>query len=344
MLVMLASIALFISEGRSQDQPADVPAQPLPVVPVTPPAEGNQGIVSNGGGYPPASFVWILMGIVGLLSLATVALALYSIRLTRLRLNSSSGTTVSFGDSVTEWMQKLEQHWNQSHQQQFENATTTVTQLKEVSSAFDAQGKAHFQQLIQAFQEHHKIMGSELKEMSKDLSETREILASVRKIAEEKKEELEEYKSGFRVSASKEALGHLCDVQHNLEKVQTMLENAPAVESSALKALKDIDWELSDTLENFDLIEIDAKPGMSIREESLSGKHKILGTKPAPTLESHGLIAEVIRRGYLIRVPRGDTEETLLFRPVQVTVYANQKTSQDDQAPQALTPNSPTQQ
>ncbi|MDC0314329.1 nucleotide exchange factor GrpE [bacterium] len=325
---MLASITLFISDGRSQDQPVDAPAQPLPVVPVTPPAGKNQGTVSNWGGeYPPASFVWSMMGIVGLLSLVTAGLAFYSIRLTKLRLNSSSGTTVSFGDSATEWMQQLERHWNRSHQQQSENATTTVSQLKEVSAAFDTQGETHFQHLYQAFTDHHKIMGSELNEMRKDLSETREILASVRKIAEEKKEELEEYKSGFRVSTSKEALGHLCDVRHNLGKVQSMLENAPAIESAALKTLKDIDWELSDTLENFDLIEIDAKPGMPIRDESLSGKHKILGTQPAPTPDDHGLIAEVIRHGYLIRVPRGDTEETLLFRPVQVSVYANQKAS-----------------
>ena len=284
------------------------------------------------------------MGLVGFLSLATVGLALYCVRLTRLRLNSNSGATISFGDSVAEWMQALEAHWNHSHQRQSENAAATITQLREVNEAFDKQGKNHFQQLVHAFQEHHKIVGGELKAMGNDLAETREILAAVKTVAEEKKAELEEYKTGYHISASKKALVHLCDVRENLKMLRTMLEKTPTADSPAIKTLKDIDWELCDTLETFDLIEIDAKPGMPIRDPALSGKYKILGSHPAPKPEDQGLIAEVTRLGYLIRVPRGDTEDTLLFRPVQVTVFGNPKATQDDQAPQPFDANSTTQQ
>ncbi len=273
----------------------------------------------------------------GVLSLVTFGLAIHSYRLTHLRLRHGGANTISFGDSVAEWMQQLEEHWNNSHSLQSSHASNTVEKLQQVSDAFDEQSRTNFKKLAEAFNQHHQIVGGELKEMSSDLAQTREILATVRRVAEEKKEELEDYKAGFRVSISKDALGHLCDVRDNLIKIRAIVEKAPAGNNAILEALEDIDWELSDTLDNCDLIEIKVEPGISIRDESLSGKHKVLGKKPAPSPEYHGRVAGIIKHGYLIRVPRKEGEETQLFRPVQVTVFADQNSRADeDQPPQTI--------
>ncbi len=336
LLLIVSTLCFYALSTIAQETPAEQPAQPKVSADqalITEPAKEAPSIpsaVTN-----PSILLWTLIALVGLLSLGTFGLSIYCYRLTQLRLRHAN--TISFGDSVAEWMQQLEAHWNNSHTLHANHASSTIDKLQDVSAALDAQSKGHFEKLANAFKQHHQIIGGELKEMSADLAQTREILATVQRVAEDKKQELEDYKAGFRVSISKDALGHLCDVRDNLNKIRSIAEKSPSGSEKILAALEDIDWELSDTLDNCDLIELKVEPGTSIRDESLSGKHKVLGKQPAPSPKYHGRVAEVIKHGYLIRVPRKEGEETQLFRPVQITVYADQNASNgEDQAPQPL--------
>jgi len=336
---------LFFLPLPSPGQPTEAPvSEPSALPQPEQPEVDKDENVPTGGASPLRTLpVLSLFALLGLLSLSTFALALYSVRLTRLRLRSSSGTVVNLSDSFDEWMQELEKHWKLSHQENSDSAANTLAQLQAFGASMDVKNQEQSKWLADAFNQHHQIVAKELNEMSGGLAQMKEILATVRKVAEEKKAELEQYKAGYRVSISKEALGHLCDVREHLLKVHALLEKNPNDAGIALEALSNIDWELSDTLDNFDLIEIQAKPNMPIRDESLSGKYKVLGTQNAPSPEYHGRIAEVIGRGYLIRIPKGDSEETLLFRPVQVTVFADPKSSRAEQSTAPATQETPTQ-
>ena len=161
------------------------------------------------------------------------------------------------------------------------HASSTIGKLQDVSAALDAQSKGHFEKLA-----HHsrstEIIGSELKEMSADLAQTREILATVQRVPKTSKIG-ETTKLDFVSQYLKMLLGHLCDVRDNHEKNPVdCRKKSPSGSERILAALEDIDWELGDTLDNCDLIELKVEPGTSIRDESLSGNIKSSASSRLP--------------------------------------------------------------
>ncbi len=331
-----------------------------PMAPQAPPANSlaspetsNQKSESQGlGSYPeklhlpqsPGGIHWSILLAIIFLSASTFGLSFYSYRLTRLRLQSRGGSPIILEDSLREWMVHMDQHWKSSQQLHRKTTKFTLQKLTNVSrefSEFSERSQDQFTRLAEAFKTHHQSIGKEIMEIAGSLAETREILAAVRAVAEEKKAELEEYKAGYRISMTKETLGYLCNVRDHLIKMRIMIDKNPGNTDRALQGIEDIDWELRDTLDTCDLVQIEIPEKISIRDPALRGKHKITGRVPAPTPDLHGVVAEVIKHGYLIRVNRPEGEETIVFRPVNVTVFhdENLRHHQSDSDTEASTEN-----
>jgi len=263
----------------------------------------------------------VLIVLVTVLGIAAAALAFLSYRLTKIKLRSEDGRVVAFEASFSERLEKLESSIKKANQLR-ERANASLDQAsKDSSEAFRRIEGG----LVRTLAENQKSINALLGEAHREIGETREILSGIRHLAEEKKTELEDYKAGFRASASKDALLHLCDVRDHLIAALDKMRGSPAADGAAIRDLEDIEWELAGTLERLDLFEIEGKPGDSCREERFQNRIKVVGTLPTDNPDDHGRIARILKRGYLTRVKRSSGEDEVLFRQLQVQAYRSDR-------------------
>ena len=92
---------------------------------------------------------WSLLILLIFLSGTACVSALYSYRLTVLRLNSNDGKIISFDDSFRDWLAKLERHYENSQKMYSDHADKMVLEIGNVSQELETQTSKKFEELVE---------------------------------------------------------------------------------------------------------------------------------------------------------------------------------------------------
>lgn len=255
---------------------------------------------------PSPSFVTLYFVVIGL-AIPTVVLAFLCYRLTRLRLASKAGQVVGFQDSFLEWVEKMNENMVTANATQAERFATLSKKIgeyiQEIGNTTLAQQNL---QQVAVQQEFVKM---------------REWVERIQKVAEVQKEELEQYKAGFRIALQREPINFICDLRDHLFRAQES-----AVDINILKkSLLDIDGLITHLLDCLDLKEISIPVGANINDAEYNGKWEIAGKVSTDSQVQVGQVSSITNRGYYGIVRTNDKVTKNVIRKVCVQVFEQEK-------------------
>lgn len=300
-LMTIGCVLVFAQENAAE---AAVSAQP----------GIEEGVSNDDGTGSQKGLIIMLFALATVSSVAATALAVLTYRMNKLRLGDPNLEKVVFADTAKNWMETLEKKTDK-------DLARNSKDLQAYAAAFIEMGKSAGALIESGAQKSNLHQTA----VEKEMKETRELLGTFRAVAEKQKEEVEAYREGFKASLNKEVIGYLCEARDQILAAKQMAAEKSDADSYAklLKAVDDLDWYLEAKLESCDVEQLPVSEGDSTRDEAVSGKFKVLGTVPTKESGQHNRIAEIVKPGYEIRVPRDGKEETVLLRHVSVRVYSS---------------------